>query len=128
MSVKVDVSYGELLDKISILEIKRTNATAAEQRRNIEAELAALFAARDRAIPYPAPIGDLSDRLKDVNGQLWAVEDDLRDCEREGEFGAAFVELARSVYRLNDLRARLKRELNTALGSELVEEKLYRDY
>ncbi len=128
MSVKVDVSYGELLDKISILDIKRTNASAPDQRRNFEAELAVLFESRVRAIPYPAPIGDLYDRLRDVNGQLWAVEDDLRDCEREGEFGAAFVGLARSVYRLNDLRARLKRELNTVLGSELVEEKLYRDY
>ncbi len=128
MSVKVDVSYGELLDKISILEIKRTNASAPDQRRNIETELAALFEARDRAIPDGAPIGDLYIRLKEVNGRLWSVEDDLRDCERQGEFSAAFVELARSVYRLNDHRARLKRELNTVLGSELVEEKLYRDY
>ncbi len=128
MSVKVDVSYGELLDKISILEIKRTHASASEQRRNIEAELAALFETRDRVIPGTAAIGDLYHRLKDVNLRLWAVEDDLRDCERRAEFGATFVELARSVYRLNDLRARLKRELNTALGSGLVEEKLYRDY
>lgn len=128
MSVKVDVSYGELLDKISILEIKRTNASVPEQRRNIEAELAALFETRDRVIPGTTPIDDLQDRLKDVNLRLWTVEDDLRDCERRAEFGAAFVALARSVYRLNDLRAQLKRELNTALGSGLVEEKLYRDY
>ncbi len=128
MSVKVEVSHGELLDKISILEIKRSNATASEQRRNIEAELTTLVAARDRAVPAGASIGDLYDRLKDVNLRLWAVEDDLRDHERRGAFGARFVELALSVYRLNDLRAGLKRELNTVLGSELVEEKLYRDY
>ncbi len=128
LSVKVQVSHGELLDKISILEIKRSNATASAQRRNIEAELKALLAARDRAVPAGASIGDLYDRLKDVNLRLWAVEDDLRDHERRGAFGARFVELARSVYRLNDLRAGLKRELNTVLGSELVEEKLYRDY
>lgn len=128
MSVKVEVSYGELLDKISILEIKRSRATAPEQRHNIETELATLLATRDRAVSDDAPIADTYDRLKDVNERLWTVEDDLRDCERRGAFGAAFVELARSVYRLNDQRARLKRELNAALGSELVEEKLYRDY
>ena len=128
MSVEVVVSYGELFDKISILEIKKAKAVDPGQRKNIETELDALVRARTAAIPDGDGIDDVMAALKDVNERLWDVEDELRDCERREDFGAAFVEFARSVYRLNDRRAQLKREINTRLGSELIEEKLYQDY
>jgi hypothetical protein len=128
MTIKVEVSYGELVDKISILEIKAAHAADPGQRRNIERELAVLEAAR-RQIPDRGGVTrPLFDALKSVNERLWTVEDRLRDCERQRDFGPDFVELARSVYRLNDRRAALKREINTALGSSLVEEKLHPDY
>ncbi len=128
MTVEVAVSYGELFDKISILEIKRAKVVEPEQRTNIENELDVLNRARATAIGAGVEIDDLTAGLKDVNERLWNVEDELRDCERRSEFGAQFVELARSVYKLNDRRAQLKRELNLRLGSELIEEKLYHDY
>ncbi len=128
MSVEIAVSHGELFDKISILEIKRAKAVESEQRGNIENELNVLNRVRATAVPAGAAIDDLVAGLRDVNNRLWNVEDELRDCERRNEFGATFIELARSVYRLNDRRAELKRELNLRLGSELIEEKLYHDY
>jgi hypothetical protein len=128
LTVEVAVSYGELFDKISILEIKRAKVVEPEQRTNIENELDVLNRARATAIGAGVEIDDLTAGLKDVNERLWNVEDELRDCERRSEFGAQFVELARSVYKLNDRRAQLKRELNLRLGSELIEEKLYHDY
>ena len=128
MSVEIAVSYGELFDKISILEIKQSKAVRPDQRRNIENELDVLNRVRATAVPADVEIDDLMAGLTDVNERLWDVEDELRDCERRQEFGAAFVEFARSVYRLNDRRAELKRELNLRLGSELTEEKIYHDY
>jgi hypothetical protein len=128
VSVEIAVSYGELFDKISILEIKRSNVVNPDQRVNIENELEVLNRARATAIPDHVDVNDLMTGLSDVNARLWDVEDELRDCERRNEFGATFVELARSVYRLNDRRADLKRELNQRLGSELTEEKLYNKY
>lgn len=128
MSIEIAVSYGELFDKISILEIKQSKVVKAEQRKNIENELDVLNRVRATAVPAGVEIDDLMAGLTDVNARLWDVEDDLRDCERRQEFDATFVELARSVYRLNDRRAELKRELNTLLGSALVEEKLYNEY
>ena len=128
MSVEIAVSFGELFDKISILEIKRSNVVNPDQRMNIENELEVLNRARATAIPNHLDVNDLMTGLSDVNARLWDVEDELRDCERRNEFGATFVELARSVYRLNDRRADLKRELNQRLGSELTEEKLYNKY
>lgn len=128
MTVKVDISYGELLDKISILEIKLEHATDAGQRGNIEKELTLLAGSRDSALDLTPEALDLAARLKVINQQLWTIEDDIRDCERRGDFGDAFVALARSVYKSNDERAALKRQLNDCLGSPLVEEKLYQDY
>lgn len=128
MSVQIAVSYGELFDKISILEIKRSNVVRPDQRTNIENELDVLNRVRATAVPAGVEIDDLMAGLSDVNARLWDVEDELRDCERRNEFGTTFVELARSVYRLNDRRAELKRELNQRLGSELTEEKLYNEY
>lgn len=128
MSVEIAVSFGELFDKISILEIKQAKVVRPDQRANIEKELDILNRVRAGAVPADVAIDDLMGGLADVNERLWDVEDELRDCERRNEFDAAFVEFARSVYQLNDRRAQLKRELNMRLGSELIEEKLYHDY
>lgn len=128
MTVKVDVSYGELLDKISILEIKIAHATAPSQRANIQRELDILSAARRDLLPTHAELEGIYGALKTVNQKLWKIEDDIRDCERRQDFGPSFVALARSVYVSNDERAALKRRINDLLGSPLVEEKLYQSY
>ena len=121
--VMVEVSPGELIDKITILEIKARRLADPSRRFNVTTELELLVAARDRALPAPAELDDLSDALREVNEDLWSVEDDLRACEARGDFGPACVALARSVYRLNDRRAALKREINLLLDSRLMEEK-----
>ena len=128
MSVEITVPYGELFDKISILEIKQSKVVNADQRVNIENELNVLNRVRATIVPDNFKIDDLIEGLTDVNKRLWNIEDQLRDCERRQDFNETFIELARSVYRLNDRRAELKRELNSRLGSELVEEKIYNEY
>ena len=128
MSVEITVPYGELFDKISILEIKQSKVVNADQRVNIENELNVLNRVRATIVPDNFKIDDLIGGLTDVNERLWDVEDNLRDCERRQDFSATFIELSRSVYRLNDRRAELKSELNSRLGSELVEEKIYNEY
>ena len=122
--VLVPVSVGELIDKITILEIKSERIKNPAQLANIERELAALRSAADAldrsALAQPAAA------LKNINAQLWSVEDDIRECEARSDFGAQFVALARAVYRLNDERARLKRVINDISGSRYVEEKSYK--
>ena len=127
MSVIVAVSWGELLDKISILEIKREQLSDPVQLANFAHEHATLCAARDEALPEGIDISESFRALRLVNETLWQIEDDIRDCERAKDFGPRFVELARSVYINNDERAAIKRQINEALGSELVEEKSYSD-
>ena len=127
-SIKIDAAPGELIDKITILEIKVERIDDAEKRANITYELATLTNARELAIETSDQIRGLSDRLKAVNEKLWEIEDEIRLCEREGDFGPRFVDLARSVYRFNDERAEIKREINTLLGARIVEEKSYADY
>jgi len=130
MHVTVPISVGELLDKITILEIKAERIADPAKLANIRVELEALDRLR-RGLPLDRPgirrdeIAALVDELGQVNRRLWEVEDLLRDCERAQEFGAEFIRLARAVYKENDLRARLKRRLNEETGSELVEEKSY---
>jgi len=117
------VSIGELVDKITILEIKSERIADPAKLANVARELTLLRATLGRVIDdAPDAIHD----LRKVNSALWDVEDDLRDLEAKGEFGDTFVELARSVYRLNDRRAALKRDINQACGSDLVEEKSYK--
>lgn len=128
MLIHVPVSWGELLDKITILEIKAERIADPAKTANVAKELAALRATRDAAGVDLAPLAALVDALREVNAALWRIEDDIRDCERQGDFGARFVALARDVYRTNDKRAALKRQVNEALGSELVEEKSYAAY
>ena len=117
-----------MFDKISILEIKQSKVVNADQRINIENELNVLNRVRATIVPDNFKIDDLIEGLTDVNKRLWNIEDQLRDCERRQDFSETFIELARSVYRLNDRRAELKREFYSRLGSELVEEKIYNEY
>jgi hypothetical protein len=126
--ILVEVAPGELMDKITILQIKSKRITDAEKLRNVRAELEVLEAARDGAMPPTAELGELTAQLKQVNESLWEIEDAIRDCEREQDFGPKFVELARSVYHSNDRRAALKRQINELLGSKLIEEKSYAAY
>ena len=124
----VPISPGELIDKITILEIKSQRMTDAAKLHNVRTELA-LLTDTWRASPFSATdIRAEWDALREVNGKLWDIEDRIRDRERDGDFGAEFIELARAVYVTNDERAVLKKKINTRLGSTLVEEKSYADY
>ncbi len=126
--ILVEIAPGELIDKITILEIKAERIADAAQRANALVELKTLGDARAAAIPPDGEIDRLEAQLKVVNEALWEIEDDIRDCDREGNFGPRFVELARAVYRTNDRRAELKRAINLRLGSRLVEQKSYKPY
>ena len=126
-SVTIEVAPGELVDKLTILDIKLAHLSDAAQRRNVALERAVLGDAFS-ALPGGAGVGALRDELRRVNEALWAIEDDIRAHERRGDFGAGFVSLARAVYRTNDARAALKRAINVALGSRLMEEKSYAAY
>ena len=128
MKLVAEISAGELLDKITILEIKLEHIRDEAKRVNIGREYAALVEAFEKAIAQSDSLSRLRDALKQVNAELWRIEDDIREQERAGTFGPEFVALARSVYRTNDRRAALKREINELLGSRLIEEKSYSAY
>lgn len=128
MSVLVPVSWGEVIDKITILEIKAERLTDAAKLANVTKELNELVAVREREFPGHAALAALAAELKAINEKLWVIEDDIRDCERAKDFGATFIELARAVYVTNDERAASKRKINDLLGSTLVEEKSYAPY
>lgn len=126
--ITVETSPGDLVDRITILEIKAARMDEPAKRANVRHELAALVASRAVAIPPSPALNDLTGRLRAVNRRLWEIEDDIRDCERDKDFGQRFVELARAVYRTNDERAAIKREINDLLEAEIVEEKSYASY
>lgn len=123
----VPISWGELIDKITILEIKAEKLAEASARANAAHELGLL---REIAAPVleNAQIAAFANQLRLQNEALWDIEDRIRDKERAGEFDGDFIALARSVYQSNDRRGALKRDINLALGSSLVEEKSYRPY
>jgi len=126
--ILVPVSFGELLDKIAILQIKSERMSDAAKLANVRKELSAL---EQTWMAHPAAGGDIAQlrvQLKAVNERLWDIEDEIRLKERAQEFDEEFVRLARSVYFENDERARVKKEINLALGSAYVEEKSYQDY
>jgi hypothetical protein len=127
-AILIEVSPGELIDRLTILEIKLDRIRDALRRWNVEAEHAVLRAAYEAHVPASETLGSLVDELREVNLRLWTIEDDIRICERRQEFGPAFVALARSVYLTNDRRSELKREINALLGSKLREEKSYAPY
>jgi uncharacterized protein with von Willebrand factor type A (vWA) domain len=122
------VSFGELLDKIAILQIKAERMKDPEKVANVRKELDALSTTW---LGHPAAqqqIPELRADLKAVNERLWDIEDDIRACEQRQSFDQEFIRLARAVYFENDERARIKKQINLALGSAYVEEKSYQDY
>ena len=122
MLIRIPVAVGELFDKITILRIKAARLSDAGQLENVRRELAELEAVA-AAVPGSVELDALVGQLQAVNDGLWDVEDGKRAHEREGRFDADFIALARRVYRENDQRAALKREINRLTGSTLVEEK-----
>ena len=127
-NIKVPVSPGEVLDKITILEIKAERISDPEKVANVRVELALLQETWAETIRDTDVIQDLHVKLKEINEALWEIEDDIRDKERAKEFDERFIELARAVYVTNDRRSEIKKELNLHLGSEIIEEKSYQDY
>jgi len=126
--ILVPVSFGELLDKMAILEIKCERILDGSKLDNVRRELGAL---NETWAAHPAArtdVRELRARLKAINESLWDIEDDIRGKERAREFDAEFIRLARAVYVTNDERARVKKEINLKLGSAYVEEKSYADY
>jgi len=126
--ITVEIAPGELIDKITILEIKLARIADAAKLANVKIELDILTASRDSKIVPSVELDGLTGELKATNEALWQIEDDIRDCERIGDFGGRFIELARAVYNINDNRALFKRQINDLLGSSLVEEKSYAAY
>ena len=127
-NIHVPVSPGEVLDKITILEIKSERMTDPEKVANVRVELALLQKTWSGAVTEDDVIRRLHDELKEINEALWEIEDDIRDKERVKEFDERFIELARAVYFTNDRRSEVKKKLNLHLGSQIVEEKSYQDY
>lgn len=127
-NMQVPVSPGEVLDKITILEIKSERMADAGKVANVRSELAILQKTWGEYIREDEVIRGLHERLKKINEALWDIEDDIRDKERAKEFDERFIELARAVYVTNDQRSQVKKELNLHLGSEIIEEKSYQDY
>jgi post-segregation antitoxin (ccd killing protein) len=124
-SVAIETAPGELIDKITILEIKAERIADPEKIRNVRTELDTLRSARDRTILSSDALAALTAELRSVNETLWEIEDEIRGCERADDFGPKFVALARSVYHNNDNRAVIKRKINVLLGSKIIEEKSY---
>ena len=128
MKILAEISAGELIDKLTILEIKLDHIADPGKRANVERERESLAATLAQELAEAEALRPLRGELKSVNARLWIVEDDLRRLEREGRFDDEFVALARAVYQTNDRRARLKREINEITRSEIVEEKSYEAY
>ena len=126
--IEVPISVGELVDKVTILEIKFEKIEDEDKRENIRRELDALTNVLKPLVAATPGIALLKSELRTINETLWRIEDDIRDCERRRDFGAAFVALARAVYQTNDRRAATKRKIDELAGSELVEEKSYAPY
>lgn len=126
--ISAPVSCGELVDKLTILEIKSERIADPAKLANVRDELQLLTSLWEADAASAADIDAERAELKRINEALWDIEDEIRIKEREQSFDARFIELARSVYRTNDRRAAVKRAINLKLGSRLVEEKSYQDY
>ena len=126
--ILVEVSVGELLDKISILEIKKEKISDTPSLKNINAEYSILKEQLEKNIQNDQKIDELFKSLKEINTKLWIIEDDKRTCEKNSDFSEKFIKLSRDVHFLNDKRARIKLEINTHSGSKIREIKQYTKY
>ena len=126
--ILVEVSVGELLDKISILEIKQEKIKDAESLKFIKDEYNVLKAELDKNIKTDENLKNLFNSLKEINSKLWIIEDDKRLCEKSSDFGEKFIKLSRDVHFLNDNRAKIKLEINNHTGSKIKEIKEYTKY
>ena len=127
-SIKIDVSPGELIDKITILQIKADKIQDISKLENVNKELELLTNSLHQSVKITNELKLIMDQLQQVNETLWVIEDKIRLHETSQKFDTDFIELARAVYKENDKRANLKRKINNALGSELIEEKSYSAY
>ena len=125
---QIPISWGELLDKITILQIKLVKLRSKSALDNVDNELGQLDAIFSHDLSNNANLNDRVIELKSINQKLWDIEDRIRDKERNKCFDEEFIQLARSVYFTNDERSRIKKQINDILGSELIEEKSYTDY
>ena len=123
--ILAEISAGELIDKITILEIKKIKISNKEKLNNIEKELSSLNGTMKKSIPDQNLIKDLIIKLKEINLKLWDIEDGKRAAEKENSFNEKFIELARNVYKFNDERAKIKLAINNTLGSNIKEVKSY---
>ena len=127
--MKVEVSNGELLDKLTILELKLTNISDVQKITNIQKEHNELNPLAGQLFDsYGEELKNLYKQLAEINSELWTIEDHIRECERNKDFGSDFVRLARAVYFTNDKRSQIKKSINLLTGSGFVEEKSYEDY
>ena len=127
MLIDTPISLGELVDKISILIIKDKNIDDLDKKNHVNKELSFLKKTLKKYLKEEE-IKDYLDELIKINSKLWVIEDDIRDCERNKIFDQKFIDLARSVYFTNDIRADIKSKINKNFGSELVEVKSYEEY
>ena len=127
-TIMTAIAPGELIDKITILRIKSERIADEAKLKNVRTELGILNETLAKDVPASDELTRLDAALQSVNEELWVIEDDIRDCERAGDFGPEFIRLARAVYVTNDKRAALKKEINLLLGSNIVEEKSYAAY
>jgi len=123
--ILAEISAGELVDKISILEIKKIKIKNQDKLIEIDKELNSLNNTMNKFIPDSPKVSKLKEELKNLNLKLWDIEDGKRLAEKKNDFGKKFIELARNVYKLNDQRAKIKLEINNALGSNIKEVKSY---
>ena len=124
----VPISPSELLDKMTILEIKSERIDDTKKVMNVRHELELLSKVWSDSVKEDEVIANLRQQLKTINEKLWEIEDGIRNEEQQNRFGKKFIELARAVYVTNDKRAQIKKDVNLYLGSEIIEEKSYRDY
>ena len=127
-SIMTEIGSGELIDKITILEIKSDRIADAEKLKNVRHELSVLSTTRDAHLSNIDGLSVLTARLRAINEALWQIEDDIRACEAQNDFGQKFIDLARAVYNTNDKRAAIKKEINLLTGATIIEEKSYTDF
>ena len=127
-AIMTEIGSGELIDKITILEIKSVRISDLEKLKNVRHELSVLSATCDAHLSEIEGLSDLAAQLKTINEALWEIEDDIRACEARRDFGQKFIDLARAVYITNDKRAAVKKEINLLTGANIIEEKSYEDF